>query len=396
MDLSLQDLNSLVETQNLSVKASEFDLKSEQALEGKLKRSFMPSIGLTGGFEEYQLQPDSSVRRGSAYGFIHSELNLYNRGLDQRAHDLQIQKSSSRSISLEKHVAFEKFKAQELYWEVVGLNQAMIAHEKFQRTLNSLSQKAKKLLASRVATKSDELLIQIALRKHSMEAKMLQLSLDEAKNQLALILGLEDHKKLKLTSHFPQNFKSMATISSDYESSLEVQSVEAELKASEIRQNEVSKWWHPSVNLYGEYGTPAPSDELDINRDSLREFVVGVRFDFDFGRVINYKSLNESYKLQNAALNARVGHTKKLLAGLDHELRHDVEVLAKLIEEGQVMLSLVAERERLLEEEFNRGVAKPSDLFGISQENYDAVKAHIENKVDYLQKTAKLHYLNQK
>jgi len=395
-DLSFEDLTGFVGSQNLSVKASEFDLSSERALEGQLKRAFIPSLGLTGGFEEYQLKGTPSSTQSSAYGFVHSELNLYNRGLDRQTDDLQNQKISSRTIDHRRQSSFETLRAQELYWQVVGLNLKMNVQKDFQRTLASIWEKSKKLVANRVATKSDDLLIQIALRKNAMEFKEIQLELDEAKNQLALTLGLDEHKDLNLVSSFPKDFSPSAVVPANYEEGNEVLAVESQRKMIEIRQREFSNWWHPSVNLYGQYGVPSPSEELEISRDDLRELVVGVRFDFSFGQAAQLKSVNESYQFQNAALEARVAHTKRLLAGVDHELRHDISLLAKLINEGQEMFSLISQRQRLLIEEFERGVAKPSDLLAVAQENYESKKTEIEYKVDYLQKTAKLHYLNQR
>jgi len=382
LNLEYDDIPNLIKVDNQHVKAAELRKESAETRQKYFERSFLPKLEGSLGVENFKT--GTQANRTDPYGEISFKMNLYRGGRDRLENRLINTEMQAASFESESTFRAEIKKARINFWNLVSLQ------EIFNLTEKAILKNKKNLLMvesrvrAGVSIETDKIEFEMYDFELEQELARLKILRRNIERDLAILLGFKDdvaittitevnHKHTDELLRRDLNIKSSPIIKSLY-----LKSDEAEIKAAQV-----SKWWIPTLDLYGSNGVYTFREKEFESAGNRREMVVGLNltmelYDGGTSRIDRqYKTL-QSHALKKEAeqsyleLNSKIEGAKAELV-FNHELIHQTE---KIVGKAETYLN------RTLEE-YKRGVKNSPDVLAALEKNLAILKKFAELRHDY-------------
>ncbi len=389
--IAFDDLPRLVRDKNENVQAAQSTLKAEKKRTGYLMRSFLPQISADYGGEEFKAGDEQSKRQ--SYWKVQGEINLFRGGRDSLENSVRETNARIARTQYSSEYQQELKEARQAYWKLIAITK-LILDKKEAIEKNEINLKAaKKRTGAGVATSADALQFELKKTMLAQELKQMVLQQDLIKNKLSVAIGINEHENLQLSSEFPHPEDNLKVANFNPSQNLEVQTLNEKGVVMGLKRDQASRWWLPRVDAYSSYGLPSLKDEYDRALKKDNEWVAGVRVSINLGESFEMQS-DAGARLQDAeALKRRAAHKERETIAMDHELRHDLNLMHELIHDADKDVTIAERFLKLTEDEYRRGVKNGPDLLGAFQQLYDFRQRRTDLYRNYYETYAELQAL---
>lgn len=384
------DIPKMIKEKSGNVKAAQMNVSANEERTGHLARSFLPQINGTIGHENFKVGDRRSENK--EYWSVGASVNLYRGGKDQLANQiiekqLRLSKTDfSLSYSQEMRVA------QSTYWEIVALEKMTeFRIQELKKNQENLAA-AKRRAGAGVTTNADAVQFELNKSKIEQEIEQLHLSIDECKNRLAVILGIENAHEMRVSEDFP---KELPFVHGDLNlnEQLDLRSIRVSQELEHLRAKSEGRWWAPQLDLYASYGIPSLSDDESTALLNEKETVIGLKLSIDLGQGLTSHSESKAKKYEARGLEYKAAQKEREVALLDKEIRHDIAVSARLLAENEKNVAKAGELLKLTQNEYARGLKNGPDLLGAVRLYYETLERSVELNYKILKSHAELQSL---
>ncbi len=390
MKLTADDIPKLVQEKNRNVSGASLMKDAAQSKTGHLFRSYLPSVKAFGGRESFQT--GVYTEQTQPYGGIEANINLFRGGRDSLEEQIRLSQSRSATANAQGVFNSELKSARKLYWEIVS------SRELLKILSGALGQNEKTLaLANRrihrgLGTETDRLDFQIHKGQLDEEIESITHELVLLQMSLAAILGVDEGTSFKtpeLVEHVHDEVLLAKKISS--ESNPEFIFFKSNEESLRNQYKQSSRWWLPSVDLYGGYQLFTTRDRDYLTEKDRIDKYVGARLiiEFDFMKVsdsfalaLEAQGAQKQAEQKSISLETEIKVTQEELKH-EHELIHFSEERA---EQGKRYLNRTMD-------EYNRGVKNSIDALGALQKYLSFQRESVERRKNYQIKKAEVLFL---
>lgn len=392
--VGFEDLSRLVSEKNENVKSSRLHAKALEERTGRLARSFLPLLSAQIGEEQFKVGSDSMKQQSNWK--LEAAFNLYRGGRDLREDDIRDLELNIARTNSALEIQSELFKAKQTFLRVVLLDSKSEnlkeALEKNETNIKS----AQKRAGAGIATAADA--AQFELHKSSLQRQLIELDHERHTSliQLEVFLGFDEHESIEIVGNFPalpKDENKISQIKLASESQLDLLSYRGAQKISEIKSEQASRWWLPKIDFYSSYGIPALSDEYSRALNKEHQWAAGLRMSVDLGQGFEDRKEASFQRLQSESLQAKLSQRKRDVVANDHELRHGLDVLIKLIRLTEEDVEKTKKFLNLTANEYTRGVKNGPDLLEAFQRHYEIRESKIKYLAEYFLAKAELERL---
>lgn len=386
-----KNLRTLVVEKNLKVQAAEKSKEAAEEREGVLTRSFLPSLEVFAGQEQFK-SGRAETKSEPAYG-AELRMNLFNGGRDSLENQVRSLNTEKKGYESDRVLSEELEKARNNYWQILFLRDQLeilkISSEANKQNLNS----AERRIRSGVATESDRVefeMKEVELRQDSQKAQM---ELQSSLRALGILVGID---KLDVGT-----FVEKLDHEHDYEGSLKHDARDHDflIKESEIQSEqdrllatkEKREWW-PKLEAFAGYTQYNQRDKDFADAQDRTETVVGLRVSMKLAAGLeSQKDANALSKQAEAAASVSAFQKKEIEAHLENEMA-ELRLLHSQAHEAEENIRRAEKYYRLTQSEYARGVKNSPDVLGASEKLYEARHRRLEIIRDF--QLAKSHVLS--
>lgn len=392
--ISYDDLPKMVKERNEKVQSAEFTLKASEERTGSWTRSFAPKFTIEGGREQYS--SDGLPRAGAPFWKFNTSINLYRGGKDALESDARQANVRAARASFGQEMNVELKEARQTYWKIVA-TQILLADRKSNQEKNEKNlRSARRRVGAGVATSADAVQFELQGTIVSQEIKKLELELDTNRSKLSTALGLDEHENLVIKSEFPKPQPLEAIPAVPSEDQLEVKVLNERRIFERLKQEQAERWWRPTVDLYSSYGIRPLSEDYDHASFGWKELTMGVRVSVDLGEGGSALRESRARSFEASALERQAAHRIREVKAADHEIRHDLKILAVLLLDADRDVEKAERFLKLTESEYTRGAKNGPDLLGAFQTYHEFKDRRTELYREYFDAQAELLALTAK
>lgn len=367
--ISYEEISKFIKERNENVQAAKAILSAQRERTGYLARSFLPQVSGSLGTEEFKTDSDLSERKN--YWKLKGHVNLYRGGRDKLEN--AIRKSNEKRAHAEYAVEINHAlkEARESYWRLIETS-LLIADRKEALARNeSYLNSSKKRAGAGVATSADALQFELHRTILNQELKKLILEEDLLKNRLAVAIGFDDHKNLRVVSEFPHPPEEIQIPDQDSNDNIEVQRLKAIETTEGLRRSQASRWWLPTLDVYSVYGVPQLSEDYAQATRQDHEWTLGIVLTLDLGEGFEGHYEGNAKNYETLAAQKRAAHRSRKVQAIDHELRHDLKLFHELIHDADKDVDKSETFLKLTQSEYSRGVKNGPDLLEAFKQLYE-------------------------
>lgn len=395
LEVKFEDLPRLVQNQNKTARAGVVSVEASEAKTGFLWRSYLPTLKVHGGYENFRTGP--SLTETQPYGAAEININLFRGGKDSLEDSIRESQVTATKAQAQKELTNELTKARQYYWSLV-FNSELVAIFK-----DALDQNKSQLLSAQrridrgVTGQTDR--IEFEINKSVLEEEIESLKHENRIIQIGLgaLVGLSKGSNLQTAEVVPHEHDDpLLGLVPEVDASADFALPRVLSEIAEAQRRINARWWIPQLDLYASYNLYTQRDREYSLLNDRDDSVFGIRMTmdlFDGGQSIrtaqSFSGLSQAYSLQaeqqRTNLIAQIEMAKEEMKH-NHELIHQAE---KRIEQSKIYLK------RTLEE-YARGVKNSPDVLNATQKYFAFRKRHAELRKDYqLSKVKLLALVNQ-
>lgn len=378
VEVTSQNLKSLLEARNAKVSATKFEMEAATERQGLLARSFLPSIEAYGGQESFQIGRGAWSQQ-PVYG-IEGNINIFNGGRDRLENDVRGLDVEKKKFQGQRVLSEELEKSRTIYWQILYLKEkAGLLTSALEVNRQDLSS-ARQRIRNGVATDSDRFEFEMKDVDLRRDIAANEVNLSAKRQLLAYLLGL-DAGRASLS--FPENLAH----DHDYETLLKHSLLDHEFlfKEQEIRAQQLqlnadrqSRVWWPRINVFAAYNQFNEREKEFPDARDRTESVFGLRAVMGFPA--GWESDREAAALRKESMSARalVDDQKQ---EIEVHLRTEMTELAFLhdqVHEAEENIQRAERYYQLTRSEYRRGVKNSSDMLGASEKLFGMRHKRIE------------------
>lgn len=382
LNLRFDELPKMVREKNGNATGARQAYQAAQERTGYLKRSFLPTLNLRTGTESAKV--GSSPRESQGYWSAEAKLNVFRGGKDSLEEQiLQSKAKSSKAQAIKDYQTALKL-ARQTYWNLAA-TQILIgdyreAIEKNEENIRN----AKKRAGAGVATGADGVHFELEKTTLTQNLKRLEHEEDVLKSKLAVLVGIEDHEKVKIDVIFPHppeaEFQEQKIAP---EKNVEVTILRENESVERLRGRQSGRWYAPKLDLYARYGLPSLGDDYTMALRNETEFIAGVSLSLDLGETFQDRAVQSAQSYEARGLSERADQRSKTIQAESHELQHDLRLLHELIHDADRDVQRAQEFLRLTKTEYARGAKNGPDLLEAFLKFYEFRKRKTELNLEY-------------
>ena len=367
---------------NLAIQSYERAKEAEETKTGHLGRSFLPTLSLELGQERFKTGPYQTF--SNPYGYLEARFNLFKGGRDSLESEIRDIQANIGKFNQDLASREELNKIRKLQWLIVH-NLELIKILEEERSQNAkIKSQANRRAQSGVSSRTDVLEFSIYDSELEENIESLKHENEILKTGLRPLLGMDSTEELNFT-HSLEHQHDEELMTKKYSSKFNpsVARMKAESESFDIQKKVLSRWWTPSLDLYGGYYLYTLRDRDFISIQDREDTVVGVRLSFEiFDGLKSYnQSTASNYQAESKKLMARhLEHqTDAQFIMYQEDMKHTHEVMHYIedrIKKSKEYLSSTLK-------EYDRGVKNSLDALVAVQRYYRYEKQHLEKKKEY-------------
>lgn len=385
LTLTSQSLKSLLERKNSRVAAAKLDVEAAQGREGFLARSFLPSLRVVAGEENFQT--GSLERKQQSRLGAEARMNLFNGGRDRIENDLRSLETQKREFQSRRVIAEELIKARTVYWQIIYL-QEKISLLKSTLILNQKNlSSAQRRIRSGVAIDSDRFEFEMKDVDLRRELTQTETELKGHIRFLRIALGVNPELPLEFSEILNHKHGSHEQ---QYETALKHTSEEHKflIKEFEIHADQQSisavkerrAWW-PKLDAFAafnQYTERLESAGPGLTEDQRRETVFGLQLEMSLSSGLESRTEAINRAKEAAAARDRADyHKREMEAQFEDELA-ELKLLHEQVHEAEQNISRAQQYYKLTQSEYARGVKNSPDVLGASEKLFDMSHKRLE------------------
>lgn len=359
--LRYEDLPQRVRESNGAVQSSRFSVEASERRTGSFERSFLPQVEVKGGAAYFKT--GNHDRAVQPYGGGEVSVNFFHGGRDRLEEDNRTAQVKAEQARAEKSYREELVTVRLLYWDLVYERERL----KTLQTMASLNAENRGAANQRVEkglTTTTEVLA-FTLLGSQMEEEMAS-----AKHEISLVqqalaarLGIAPGATIQTIASIPhEHDPSLLAAASEGDADPDVAFLKAQAKTNETTGKQLSRWWTPSVDVYGGTYLYTLQEREYLDMENRLDAGVGIRLHstvFDGGRA---KRDAQSERMQAQAA-MRLARHKEKIAGTEIGLTQEELVhLHELIHGAQSYLTQGRRLLRQTLEEYTLGLRSSQDV----------------------------------
>jgi outer membrane protein TolC len=370
------------EINNLSIQGKTQAVEAEKVRQGYLGRSFVPSINLDLGQEQFQTGRYRNYTH--PYGALEARLNLFRGGRDRI--ESEIRDLSFKSAEHNRSAVFrqELNQVRKIKFLIIYNNELIrILEDEFQQNKKFQAQ-AERRGRSGVASRSDVLEFTIynseleeGIESLKHENKILKISLFPLLNvnsadELTFAPGLvHEHDDQLMGKTF------------EAKKHPEIVAKKNEYEGFKLKKQSTGLWWTPSLDIYGGYYLYTLRDRDYISQSARDDRVIGARITFEL--FDGMKSINEksAAHYQAEAKNLEAQYLEKKTDAQYLMLKEDLMHTHEVMHYVQDRIKKSKDYLRITLDEYDRGVKNSLDALTAMQRYYRYEKQYLEKKKEY-------------
>jgi outer membrane protein TolC len=385
--LKYEDLPSLIHQKNGAVEAAGQSIQAAESRTGHYTRSLLPHFDAFGGAEHFRTGPFPTETQ--PYGGVELSLNVFRGGKDRLEEDHRKAQLSGARAEKDKVVREELAQIRNYYWELV-----------FEREwLTSLRQMLKRTedgakAASRRKTRG--LISDTDVLSFELYGQQLKEQIASAEHEIELIqiairprLGWDDKAPVETPAVIPHDHDEVL-LKAEATGHPQIESLTARAESAGALARQNSRWWLPSVEVYGNYSLYTLRERFYPQLNDRFDIALGVRLKMHLFDGFEGSQEAESGFRSALAAETLAGYRKATLKAdvklaqeemlHVHELIHGAETF---IEKGKKILSQSLS-------EYDRGVRTTQDVLGVTDRMLSFQKLYLERRRDYQKSKVKL------
>jgi len=366
VELSLKTCKMLILENNEDAIIASSKVKLSEEKINEVKTKFFPSLSASSTSSAFTDNPVlTTFARYSVLSNVTLEQPIYFGGKIQSLNKLA---KIQREIALEeKKLSDEQllFYVEQLYWQVVAIEQQLIVSDNYLQTLTALEEKILNFYKAGIVNKTDLLETQVEKNRAAYNNEVAKNAVDVAKLQLALAIGLEK-TVFKVYDDFPE--KLMAhnynkDLSTAYNLRPEVHILEQSILVKKEQNTLIKSEYRPQIglNLGGYYYAGEETNPLAIESNQ------GFGAAFINISIPIFRWGEKKYKLaQNKLEEEQITlETSKVKKQISIELQRAIDKMDESI--LQVSLSEKSKRQaqensRILNDNFTEGIVTSEEV----------------------------------
>lgn len=367
---------------NLALQSYKSAFESEEVRRGHLGRSFLPTVGLELGQERFQT--GRYQERSGPYGFLEARFNLFRGGRDVLESKIRDGKASIAKYNQDIAAREELNKARKLYYQILYNSELLEIIEREKKDNDKILTQSNQRARSGVSTRTDSLEFKIYASELNETSETLNHENKILKIGIVPLLGLESPDELDVSNKLEhQHDDNLLAKKYQFQKHPGVALLDVESENFQRQKTSDSRWWTPSLDLYGGYYlyTLRDRDYLAVRERDDR--VVGLRLSFE---------LFDGLKGQNqASSNYYQSESKRIMARHSERQTESQFLILKesLIRNHEVMHYVLDRMDKskdylkLTLQEYDRGVKNSLDALVAMQRYYRYEKEYLQKKKEY-------------
>lgn len=391
LEINSKNLRSFIAEKNAKVQASTKNAQASSEREGSLTRSFLPSLEVFAGQEQFKSGRNAS-KSEPAYG-AELKVNLFNGGRDHLENEVRKLATDKKEYEVDRVLSEELEKARDDYWQVLYLRDKIeilkVTAEANRQNLTS----AERRIKSGVATESDRVEFEMKDVELKQDGQRAQIELQSRIRGLGILIGATKLdvntfvEKLDHEHDYEVNLKHDAR---DHDFLVKESQIQAEQNRL-LAKKDKREWW-PKLDAYAGYQQYNQRDKDFADAQDRTETVVGVRMSLSLSAGLEKSREGAALDKEAEASEAIAGFQKKEIeAHLDSEMA-ELRLLHNQVHEAEENIRRAEKYYRITQSEYARGVKNSPDVLGASEKLFEARHRRLEIIRDF--QLAKSHVLS--
>lgn len=370
------------EIHNLSIQGKTQAVEAEKARQGYLGRSFVPSVSLDLGQEQFQTGRYRNYT--NPYGALEARLNLFRGGRDRI--ESEIRDLNFKTAEHNRSAVFrqELNQVRKIQFLIIYNNELIrILEDEFQQN-KKIQAQAERRGRSGVATRSDAL--EFTIYNSELEEGIESLKHENKILKISLLPLLNVNSADDLTfapALVHEHDDQLMTKIFEAKKHPEIVAKKNEYDGFKLRKQSTGLWWTPSLDIYGGYYLYTLRDRDYISQSARDDRVIGARITFEL--FDGMKSINEksAAHYQAEAKNLEAQYLEKKTDAQYHMLKEDLMHTHEVMHYVQDRIKKSKDYLRITLDEYDRGVKNSLDALTAMQRYYRYEKQYLEKKKEY-------------
>jgi outer membrane protein TolC len=380
--VEFDDLPALVAERNQHVTGAALKKEASLRQTGYLLRSYLPTLEAQVGGEAYQLGPQPLT--GQPFGGVTARLNLFRGGRDWLEERSRTALANQADAGLEQRRMEELTKARRTFWDLVYQKELLnLVEEAIQKNQANLASANKRIQAG-LATETDRIEFQMYAVQLEQDRARLILGKANSERMLNVLIGRPENTPIETIASIPhQHDDAILEKTLVAEAHRDVRALSAESESARSLGRQASRWWMPTLDLYGSY-TLYPQQEREYPALVDRfEFATGVQLTFNVfdGLHANAEGAANTLKGEGSRLEAQ--QTAKELAAAFEGAKQELRLTHDLIHAGEQSVVAGTDYLRRTQAEYVRGVKNSPDVFAATEKYIDLRRRYADLRRDY-------------
>lgn len=380
--IKFEDLPHLITSKNGNVLAAESLVKGAASQKGHLKRSYLPNIKASTGFESFKTDDLDVLNQPVAQA--HADINLLRGGKDNLENKIIEKKHSLAQNSLKKTYLETLFRARLLYADILFYEEEL-KHVKSSHSLNNSNiKRVQKQIEAGSTTPTDKLVFTIQANQLKQDQLLFEEDLEHAIQELKTVLGLDPSRPIKITQPLLSTSEKMMTNTLDFKNHPEVSQLNITGQILDLQTKQQQSWWIPALDTYGLYALH-PYRERERTPTSKRdEYVLGVNLSLHLFDGLQSHTKSKELKFESLAKSQAMNQKSKELTTQFEKWQHELKTRKQLI---KLLNQNITDNKKYMElslDEFSRGVKTSSQLFEASEQLYNQKRKLSETKREFI------------
>ncbi|MCM2278977.1 MAG: TolC family protein [Oligoflexia bacterium] len=385
-------LPELLKERSPSVRAGQLAVEAASARTGSLRESFLPQVAAQAGIEAFRT--GSFDAETQPFGAIEASLNLYRGGRDSLEEQKRVAEAALSRAASDKQFRQELLLTRGLFWDLAFERELAIALEKSLGLVASGKAAAERRAARGLTTRTDGdffTLYSRQLRERLEGARREEaLALVRLRARLSLDASVAVETPAELLEHAHDEKLFSESLANSVIGNPEARGAAEEARSFELAGRQLSRWWTPSVEVYGAYSLytlrerafPVLQDRVDV--------AGGLRLRLNLFDGLQSAREARSLNLRALALEKEVSARQQAISSEAEATQGQLRRLHELIHGSEETLAL---GERLLSQtiaEYDRGVRGSQDVLSGIERLVSLRELNLTRLRDYQKVKAKL------
>lgn len=383
LDISSNDLKSLLEKNNAKIKAAQHKIQSVREKEGHLVRSFLPSVHMSAAQETFKTGVDR-LRTQPVYG-VEGNLNLFNGGKDYLESKVR-SASTQLELTLAEQIFSEELqKLRTVYWQTLYFKNKLELLKDAIEINKKNTQGADRRIKSGVATGTDRLEFEMEDVNLKREFTYAEVILKNNLSTLRVIFNFDESTDIALKEEMVHEHEVHASLESVGSEKMEFLHKDLTLisEISTLNSSVEKRSLWPKLDAFASYYQFNQREKDFLSSVDRDEYAFGLRVTIDFPAGFEASKTAAYHLLQAKSAELLANNLKREnISAVTNEL-NELHFLHDQVHSADENIKRSENYFKSTQSEYIRGVKNSPDVLVASQRLFETKNKRLEIIRDY-------------